>query len=137
MQTTLMDAKEWAMIEFSGAQLGDVRRTRRLVEVAARLAENPRGTLPGTFPRWSDLKAAYGLLSNEQVTHGNVMDPHWARTRQACQERGEYLLVEDTTELDFTSHQAAEGLGRIGNDGGRGLYLGAQRRDTLLSGEES
>jgi len=33
------------------------------------------------------------------------------------------LLIEDTTQLDFTSHAAAKDLGRIGDDGGRGLYV--------------
>jgi hypothetical protein len=32
-------------------------------------------------------------------------------------------MVEDTTSLDFTSHLAAQDLGRIGNDSGRGLFL--------------
>ena len=31
------------------------------------------------------------------------------------------LAVQDTTELDFTAHHAVEGLGPIGNGGGRGL----------------
>ncbi len=31
--------------------------------------------------------------------------------------------MEDTTQLDFTSHEAARDLGRIGDDGGRGLWL--------------
>lgn len=123
MQTTLMDAKEWAMAEFADAELGDVRRTRRLVKTAGELARNPQGTLPGTFPRWTNLKAAYRLLSNGEVTYQKIMSPHWAHTRQACQEPGEYLLIEDTTQLDFTSHAAAKDLGRIGNDGGRGLYV--------------
>jgi hypothetical protein len=32
-------------------------------------------------------------------------------------------LVEDTTSLDFTRRQAAQDLGRIGDDAGRGLYV--------------
>jgi hypothetical protein len=40
----------------------------------------------------------------------------------ACREAGEYLLIEDTTLLDYTNHGAVEGLGFIGN-GGAGLSL--------------
>ena len=123
MQTTLMNTKDWAMVEFSDAQLGDIRRTRRLVEVAAGLASNPSGTLPGAFPDWADLKAAYRFFSSEDVTYEQIIDPHWTHTRAACQEPGEYLLIEDTTDLDFTSLLAASDLGRIGDDGGRGLYV--------------
>lgn len=46
-----------------------------------------------------------------------------ARTRQACQEPGEYLLIEDTTVLDYRRHPATAGLGVIGNGRGRGFEL--------------
>jgi len=37
VQTTLVDAPEWARVELGGAQLGDQRRTDRLIQVAAAL----------------------------------------------------------------------------------------------------
>ena len=51
-----------------------------------------------------------------------MLAPHLERTLQACRQPGEYLLLEDTTLLDFSAHGAAEGLGYIGN-GGRGFDL--------------
>jgi len=36
---------------------------------------------------------------------------------------GEYLLIEDSTDLDYSSHQSCQDLGRIGNDRGRVLLL--------------
>lgn len=36
---------------------------------------------------------------------------------------GEYLLIEDTTSLDFSTRHATEGLGRTGDDHGRGFFL--------------
>ena len=123
MKTQLMNAMEWASIQFCQAQLGDPRRTRRLIKVACALAKTSHGTLPGTFSRWADLKAAYRLFSQENVTYEKIINPHWSHTRKACRQPGEYLLIEDTTQLDFTSHLAAEDLGRIGDDGGRGLFV--------------
>lgn len=122
MDNTLMSPKEWAGAVFSEAELGDIRRTRRLVKVAARVAENPSGTLPLAFPQWAELKAAYRLLENEKVTYENILAPHLSSTRAACQRPGQYLLIEDTTELDFTGRAVGEQMGRIGNDGGRGLF---------------
>jgi hypothetical protein len=69
------------------------------------------------------LKAAYRLFSNEDVTYQRILAPHCERTRQRCLEPGEYLWIEDTSELDYTFHGKAKGLGRIGNDNGRGLLL--------------
>lgn len=123
MATTLTSASEWADKEFGGAELGDRRRRPRLVQVAARFAMNPHGTLPGSFKRWSEAKAAYRLLEQADITYERVIAPHLSRVRTTCGQSGEWLLVEDTTSLDFTSHFAAEDLGRIGDDGGRGLFV--------------
>ena len=122
MATTLMSSTDWAAAEFGCAELGDPRRCRRLVRVATNLAENPQGTLPGAFQRWSETKAAYRLLEQPDVTYDRVICPHIDRVRADCR-GGEYLLVEDTTSLNFTSHLAAQDLGRIGDDGGRGLFV--------------
>src|ERR1035437_10047394 len=123
MATTLTSAPEWAAVEFGGAGLGDRRRQPRLVKLATALAGNPHGTLPGSFKRWSEVKAAYRLLEQADVTYDAVIGPHRDRVRRDCRQPGEYLLPEDTTQLDFTSHQAATDLGRIGDDGGRGLFV--------------
>jgi hypothetical protein len=50
---------QWAQMEFALVQLGDQRRTQRLVKLATRLAESPGGTLPQALPQWEELKAAY------------------------------------------------------------------------------
>jgi len=113
---------DWAAVEFGDAELGDRRRDRRLVRMATTLAQNPHGTLPGSFRRWPEAKAAYRLLEQPDVTYDRVIAPHIGRVRADCRD-GEYLLLEDTTSLDFTSHLAAQDLGRIGDDGGRGLFL--------------
>lgn len=123
MHTTLMEPKDWAQAEFGGADLGDRRRTKRLLRVAQVLCRQAHGTLPGSFSDWSELKGAYRLLAEPDVQYEDILRPHLWRVGQECRRRGEYLLVEDTTELDFTSHQAALGLGRIGDDDGRGLWL--------------
>lgn len=123
MDTSLMDSMEWAATHFGTADLGDCRRNRRLVRVAAALASNPQGTLPRSFENWADLKAAYRLLGQEKVTYEKVISGHWDHTRECCGQPGEYLLVEDNTQLDFTSHPAAEGLGFVGDGGGQGIML--------------
>jgi hypothetical protein len=123
MSTTLMTPAQWAQSEFARAELGDRRRTQRLVKMAAALAHRPGGTLPQAFPEWKDLKAAYRFLSQPQARYERILTPHWERTRRACREPGEYLLIEDTTELDYTRHLATQDLGFIGDGRGRGLLL--------------
>lgn len=119
----VMDAHAWAEQEFGEAALGDARRTRRLTAMAAALAEHSAGPLPQTFSHWSELKAAYHCLHGEKATFPAITRGHLERIRAHCAERGEYLLLEDTTELDFTSHNAMTGRGRIGDNRGLGFLM--------------
>lgn len=113
----------WAQQQFGFAQLGDKRRNERLVKVATNLAANPGGTLPQAFAQWAELKAAYRLFNQQQVTFERVIAPHCERTLQACREPGQYLLIEDTSLLDFSGRPACEDLGVIGDGSGRGFEL--------------
>ncbi len=123
MSNTLLAPAQWAQSEFALAGLGDQRRTQRLVNIAVSLAQSPGGTLPQAFPEWKDLKAAYRFFNQPKVDPEHIQTPHWERTRAQCREPGEYLLIEDTSELDYSGHPATEELGPIGNGGGRGFLL--------------
>jgi hypothetical protein len=123
MSATLLPSAQWAQQEFAFAQLGDQRRHKRLVNIAEHLAAHPGGTLPQAFLDGAELKAAYRFFGQRGVSFDTVLAPHVERTRQACRQPGEYLLIEDTTLLDYSGHVAAQGLGRIGNGRGRGFEL--------------
>lgn len=119
----LLAPAAWARQHFSDADLGDLRLSRRLIKVAASLAARPCGTLPPAMSTYSEMKAAYRLLNHPGVSRAAVQEPHCRRVQQAVTEPGEYLLIEDTTSLDFSTHGDTGGLGRIGDDGGRGLFV--------------
>lgn len=121
--SNLLPPTQWAQQEFALAELGDRRRTQRLVNLAQGLAAHPGGTLPQAFPDWAELKAAYRLLDRPETSFERILAPHLARTRAACRQPGEYLLLEDTTLLDYSGSPAAAELGRIGDGQGRGFEL--------------
>src|SRR5438067_8867240 len=98
--------RPWAEANFVTSQLGDPRRTRRLVDTAERLAQRPQGSLPAHFA-WNPLRAVYRLCNRPEVTHPAVTAPHFERTRaQMEQVATPVLILHDTTELNFTSHGA-------------------------------
>jgi hypothetical protein len=109
---------------FGTAQLGDRRRTQRLVQLADRLAAHPGGTLPDKLSHPPDLRAFYRLVNQQDVPHAAVLQPHYAQTRQRMQDCPTPVLVlQDTTELDYTTLTSlASQLGQIGNGSRRG-YL--------------
>ena len=118
----VLDVNQWSQMEFGETQLGDKRRTPRLVQLGAKLAENPGGTLSATIPEMSILKRGYELFSRDPVTHSSVMKPHMDRTRRAMLLPGDYLVTEDTTSLDFESHLAMRDMGWVDN-GHQGLHV--------------
>jgi hypothetical protein len=123
MTTNLLAPAQWAQSEFALAELGDQRRTQRLVTMATCLAQTPTGTLPQAFPQWKDLKAAYRFLDHLDFGPAEIQQPHRQQTLAACREPGEFLLIEDTTDLDYSSHPKTQQLGFIGNGRGRGLLV--------------
>lgn len=111
----------WAQENFGRCELGDVRRTERVVQLVQQMAEHPDGSTPDQTERWADLKAAYRLIDREEVTFAAVATPHWELTRRLA--HGVVLVIGDTTELDFGFGRQARGLGPVGNGFGRGFLL--------------
>jgi hypothetical protein len=113
----------WAQAQFSKAQLGDTRRARRLVQVAAAMALDPAGSIPRQNRHAAGIKGAYRLFDGQRVTFESVSQPHWDQTRLSASRRPVTLMLQDTTWLSYLDHPATLGLGRFGNDSGLGLLL--------------
>jgi hypothetical protein len=110
----------WAQEHFATAELGDPRRTRRLVQAATKIAAHPEKTFPQIFD-WNELRAFYRLCDQKEATVAAVQTPHWEQTRQAMRRTPLTLILHDTTELDYSSHWKLAGVGQIGNERGRGF----------------
>jgi Transposase DNA-binding len=121
--SSFFDPLRWAEQQWSATALGDARRTRRAVQLGAALASRPEDSLPEQTGSWRAVKAAYRLLNEPDVTHTALSEPHLQATRQQARQTGTVLFVQDTSDLDFTAHRQTQGLGWIGNTGGRGFLL--------------
>ncbi|PND65902.1 IS4/Tn5 family transposase DNA-binding protein, partial [Escherichia coli] len=75
----------WAAQQWGSAALGDKRRTQRGIHLAAQMAALPAAGLPGQTQSWSELKAAYRLLHEDDVTHQALSLPHWQHTWQLAE----------------------------------------------------
>jgi hypothetical protein len=115
------DANRWAQQQFSDCRLGDERRTRRWVRLAEQVVSHPSGGFPEQTETWADLKAAYRLLDRAEATFQSIAEAHWRQTRRRS--AGRYLVLGDTTELDFGFHRDIPDLGPTGNGGGWGFLL--------------
>src|SRR2546422_8562041 len=119
----LLDPKSWAEQTFGGVQLHDRRRTRRTVQAASSLAENPLGSLPAQMHTWKEATALYRLLDEPDVTFAALMHPHFQQTREQATSSPVVLLVQDTTDIDLSHRHKISGVGQIGNERGRGFFV--------------
>jgi hypothetical protein len=109
-------AQLWAKGEFGEAQLGDKRRTQRLVQMAAHAALRPAGKLTQVWKEGAEREGAYRLLENEQVqARAMGSAAHQAAFRRA---RGPYVYVPvDGTSLSVRAarHKPRDkGFGPVG-----------------------
>ncbi len=86
------------MNEFGAAELGDLRRTRALVDVAGRLADGQGGTLSRAVLELAPLKRAYRLFGEPDVTGEAILDPHIQRTRCAQTVGGHFLYLASRSD---------------------------------------
>jgi hypothetical protein len=121
MATLALDIADWAEQQFGTCNLGDQRRTKRVVQLAAQVAAQPDASTPKQTERWGDCKAAYRLFDRQDVTFNALIEPHCAQTRAVT--AGTWLILNDTTELNYGVNRDIRGLGRVGDGLGRGFFL--------------
>jgi hypothetical protein len=68
------------------------------------LSVDPQASINGSFTRWDDTLAAYRLFDNPAVTPEAILEPHYQATLARIGEHPVVLILQDTTELDFTKH---------------------------------
>jgi hypothetical protein len=123
------EPQDWAEEEFAMASLGDVRRVRRLMEMARDFYERPQANIPQACQSRARSKAAYRFLEDKNNTMEKILEPHYEATRNRSFKEKVVLAVQDTTKLNYSTHPATQDLGLIGykQDGLVGLIV----HDTL------
>src|SRR5712671_7067006 len=90
--------------EFEGIELGDRRLNKRSVSILEALAANPEASVNASIESWGDTLAAYRFFRNASVQPEEILRPHREATERRMREHSVVLVVQDTTELDFTAH---------------------------------
>src|SRR5215472_7501540 len=101
----VLDPKSWAEQTFGSVHLQDLRRTRRAVQAATRLAENPLGSLPAQMQTWKATKAWSRWLGEPDVTCAAVMEPHVHHTRAQATAAPVSWLRQETTDSDLSQRR--------------------------------
>ena len=118
----------WAEQEMQGALVWDRRCVRSLVAICERRFDRPLVSFSKACGH-ATRQAAHRICSHRKTTVDGLLHGHFqetaARVRQAWEQHpGQpILVVQDTTDLKYTTHPATEGLGPIHtSERGRGLF---------------
>jgi len=107
--------RAWAEEHFGDTPFSDIRRVERVVRIAEAMAVNPGASIPRLFAHSYDTKAAYTFFGQAEAEPDTIQAAHRALVLEQMEAPGTYLLIEDTTELDWTGRAPVEGLGPVGN----------------------
>ena len=100
-----------------------LKQVARLVQLAHVLAQNPGAALPAACGSSAMLKAAYRFFANDDIEPPDIVQSHIEATYSRLNPVPLVLAVQDTTEADWTSLRATEGLGPLGHTACQGLLV--------------
>ena len=116
----------WAQEEFGHGDYGDLRRKRRAVLMATRVAEQPHGTVSGVFGRPEEREAAYRFLESDKIDVEELERSRGLACAQRMEARqGIFIVPFDQTSIHLHDHTGAMGFGSVGTRcrGARGVHV--------------
>lgn len=108
------DVSAWAHEEFGDAELGDQRRTTRLVRLAAAVARTPSALLTRSLASSADREAGYRFVESDRVSVQGIADAMFAASARRCVEHAQVIVAVDQSTLSIVDRKGTKGLGRTG-----------------------
>lgn len=90
--------------ELDGIDLGDARLDKRSHHILQSFYADPQASINAAAHGWDETQGAYRFFNNDQVDPQEILRPHQQATLDRVAEQPVVLLVQDTTELDFSDH---------------------------------
>lgn len=118
-----MDAPSWAMYTCRYARLPDKRLRKRLVSSLQHLVIQPQASLAEALGHPRDVAALYDFWNNDRITATQLLALGQRDTTERVRPLARVLAIQDTTELNFTTHASTKGLGPVGCAQCQGLFV--------------
>lgn len=112
------DAGAWATRQFGSTELGDRRRTARLVRIASSAVRSPAGTVSSVFDVDAERQGAYDFLESPQVEAEKLEAGVGEAAARMCAEQGDIFMAVDGSSLTFVDRTGERGLGAVGTYAG-------------------
>jgi hypothetical protein len=110
------NAEKWAIDQFKYCELGDNRRTERLIKMSSRLGAKIGGTISSVcIGDDAALEGGYRFIRNPQIKPQAIRD---GVSKKTVEDLGKYsgdiLSIEDTTTFSYQHRSSLRDLGSVG-----------------------
>jgi len=132
--------QRWVEAEFQGADLGHQDTTERLLRIAQAKAFNPSASYSECFAGdRHELKAYYRFIGHkrEQLTPASILGGHRQQTLRRIKGYSRVLVLQDTTDLNFSDRLHCNDLGQIGKNQTGTLSQGLKMHSVLACSESA
>lgn len=107
--------------ELAGIDLGDKRLNDRARVLIERLSADSAASINMSCQGWAETKAAYQFFDNPRIEPRKILLPHRKATEKRIADHPVVLVVQDTTELDYSKHPTRD-AGVLERENRFGLY---------------
>jgi hypothetical protein len=115
--------EKWAACELAQIDLGDGRRNKRLIRIVEDLSAQPDSSVAQASGSVAATKAAYNLWKSPYIQADDIRASHRASTIERIKKNEIVLAIQDTTNIDLTSHPATTGVGYLDHRKSSGLKV--------------
>jgi len=138
------DTDKWANELFGKTNLGDLRRTKRLVKLSSQLASHIGASVVQASGDSASIEGAYRFLRNPKVKANDIAQTGFKSLLSSLEKSSKILALEDTSTLSY-QHGVAKQLGATGsikNSKKKGilahsvLMVDANNEETIGLGEQ-
>ncbi|MFC4699803.1 transposase DNA-binding-containing protein [Glaciecola siphonariae] len=127
----IKDIQQWAEFTFHASELGDSRRTNRLIKMVCGLAKNVGKSVVQSSKDDAVVEGNYRLIRSKHITAEPIAESGFAATATQAQNYGEILALEDTTSLTYNRENLPDKLGYTSNSL-NAKYTGFEAHSILL-----
>ena len=95
----MLSLSKWAETTFSRCDLGDKRRTNRLIKILENVAGRIGQSIVKSCSTEAEIEGTYRLIRNDNVTPQAIAEGGFAATVELAQHSETMLAIEDSTHL--------------------------------------
>jgi hypothetical protein len=115
---------DWIKDELGSVRLGDERLNQRVRLLLARKWQFPQRSFSAACRGRAEIDAASRFFNNAKAAPDKIFAAHRAAIVERLRQGGhtQVLLVQDTTECDYTTHKKLQGRGPLSSPERRGFF---------------